>query len=52
MSKNKKNPLNTMFQNIPQGKRELFFRAAEQMGWSRGKIKVLLENERKGRLLN
>lgn len=52
MSKNKKNPLNALFQEIPQGKRELFYRAAEEIGWSREKIKLLLENERKGRMLN
>lgn len=50
--KKQKNPLNVLFNNIPQGKRESFYRMAEQMGWSRERIKKILEDERKGRLHN
>lgn len=51
MSKNR-NPLNALFQNIPQGRRELFYRTAEKIGWSRERIKALLDNERRGKLHN
>lgn len=50
--KRQKNPLNTMFNNIPQGKREAFFKMAEKIGWSRERIKEVLKDERDGRLHN
>lgn len=50
--KKQKNTFNAMFNNIPQGKRELFFRMAEKVGWSKERINALLADERKGRLHN
>ena len=47
-----KNPLNVLFNNIPQGKRESFYRMAEKVGWSKERIKEVLKDEREGRLHN
>lgn len=50
--KKQKNPLNVLFNNIPQGKRESFYRMAEKVGWSKERIKEVLKDEREGRLHN
>lgn len=50
--KKQKNTLNVLFNNIPQGKRELFYRMAEKVGWSKERVKEVLKDEREGRLHN